>query len=107
MQHQHVPGMGIGTADLRGNGCGYEELGTVGVLSRVGHAEHAGLAVLQFEVLIRKLVPIDGFPTSACYASQTTIRCAGCCTLSIPSPLVKSPPWIMNCLMTLWKVDPS
>lgn len=25
----------------------------------------------------------------------------------VPSPLVKSPPWIMNCLMTRWKVEPS
>ena len=59
------PGLGIRIADLRSNGCGYEELGTVGVLAGVGHTEHAGLGVLQFEVLIRKLVSIDGFSTSA------------------------------------------
>lgn len=59
------PGLAIRTADLRSNSCGYEELGTVGVLSGVGHAEHASLGVLQFEVLIGKLVPIDGFSTSA------------------------------------------
>ena len=59
------PSLGIGTAGLRSNGSGYEELGTVGVFSRVGHAEYAGLGVFQFEVLIRKLVPIDGFSTSA------------------------------------------
>jgi hypothetical protein len=27
--------------------------------------------------------------------------------LEIPSPLVKSPPWIMKSLMTRWKEDPS
>ena len=53
------------TICLRSNGCGDKELGSVGVLAGVGHAKYAGLGVLQFEVLIRKLVPIDGLPTSA------------------------------------------
>lgn len=59
------PGLGIITADIRSNGCGYEELGTIGILSGVGHAEHTGLGVLQFEVFIWELIPIDGFSTSA------------------------------------------
>lgn len=100
------PRLGIIAADLRSNGCGYEELGTVGVLSGVGHAEYAGLGVLQFEVLIRKFAPIDGFPTSAWCKCQNPMYFVES-HVSIPSPLVKSPPWIMNCLMTLWKVDPS
>ena len=59
------PGLGFLTADLRSNGCGNEELGSVGVLSGVGHAEYAGLGVLQFEVFIGELIPIDGFSSSA------------------------------------------
>ena len=57
--------MGVGIADLRGNGCGYEELGAIGVFSGVGHTENASLGVLQFEVLISELGTIDGFPTRA------------------------------------------
>ena len=53
------------TISLRSNGCGNKELGSVGVLAGVGHAKYAGLGVLQLEVLIRKLVPIDGLSTSA------------------------------------------
>lgn len=56
---------GIRTANSRSNGCGYEELGTVGVFSRICHTEYAGLGVLQFEVLVGKLVAVDGFSTSA------------------------------------------
>ena len=52
-------------AALRSDGCGYKELGAVGVLSRVGHTKHASLGVLQFEVLISELGSIDGLSTSA------------------------------------------
>jgi hypothetical protein len=31
---------------------GDEELGSVGVLASIGHGQHTGLAVLDFEVLI-------------------------------------------------------
>ena len=57
--------MGTRTANSRSNGCGNEKLRTVGVFSRIGHTEYAGLGVLQFEVLVRELVPVDGFPTRA------------------------------------------
>ena len=57
--------MGIRTANSRSNGCGNEELRTVRVFSRIGHTEYASLRVLQFEVLIGKFVPVDGFSTSA------------------------------------------
>lgn len=59
------PRSGSIIADLRSDGCRYEELGTVGVLSRVGHAKHASLGVRQFEVLVGEFVSIDGFSTSA------------------------------------------
>ena len=52
-------------ADLRSNGCGYKELGAVGVLSGVGHAENASLGVLQFEILIGEFGSIDGFSSRA------------------------------------------
>ena len=57
--------MGIRTANSRSDGCGNKELRTVGVFSRIGHAEYAGLGVLQFEVLVGELVPVDGFSASA------------------------------------------
>ena len=51
--------MGIRIANSRSNGGGYEELRTIGVFSRIGHTEYAGLGVLQFEVLVGELVPVD------------------------------------------------
>lgn len=36
-----------------------EELGTVGVLASIGHAEPAGAVMLQLEVLIGETVTID------------------------------------------------
>ena len=39
-----------------------EELRAIGVFTRIGHAQHAGLAVLELEVLIGKFGPVDGFP---------------------------------------------
>mmetsp|Transcript_43826 Transcript_43826/g.79243 ORF Transcript_43826/g.79243 Transcript_43826/m.79243 type:complete len:249 (-) Transcript_43826:22-768(-) len=47
-----------------------EELGAVGVLPRIGHAEHAGAGVLQVEVLIWELGPEDALPTSAVTTSE-------------------------------------
>ncbi len=40
-------------------GGGNEELGTVGVLSSVGHGQKTNLGVLQLEVLIRESLAID------------------------------------------------
>uniref|UniRef100_A0A3Q3WJT3 Uncharacterized protein n=1 Tax=Mola mola TaxID=94237 RepID=A0A3Q3WJT3_MOLML len=42
-----------------------EELGAVGVGPCVSHGQHAWPIVPQFEVLISKLLPIDGFASSA------------------------------------------
>lgn len=39
--------------------CGDKELGAIGVLASVGHAEPAGPVVLQLEVLVRETVSID------------------------------------------------
>ena len=43
-----------------GDGSGDEELAAVGVWARVCHAEKALLAVFQLEVLVGKLVAVDG-----------------------------------------------
>lgn len=94
--------------NVRSNNSGDEELGAVGVLSGVGHGENALLGVLELEVLIGKLFAVD------CDSSQYTMshsqETLGKHLLDlppVPSPLVKSPPWIINCLITRWKVDPS
>ena len=44
---------------------GDEELGTVGVLSGVGHGQPAGTKVLQLEVLVSELLSVDGTATGA------------------------------------------
>ena len=49
----------MGTIEPRGNDRGDEELRAVGVLSGVGHGEHAGLGVLQLEVLVLEAVAVD------------------------------------------------
>ena len=49
----------------RGLGCADEELGAVGVGTSVGHGQDTGASVLQGEVLIGKLLTVDGLATSA------------------------------------------
>ncbi len=49
---------------LRGDGRGDEELRAVCVLARVCHAHHAGLGVLQLEVLVGKFGSVNRFPSS-------------------------------------------
>ena len=48
----------------RGNSSRDEELRSIRVLAGVGHTEHTSLAVLQLEVLIRKLLAVDGLSAS-------------------------------------------
>ena len=49
------------TNNIPSDGSGDKELGSVGVFPRVRHAEHTSLAMLQLEVLVRKLGPVDRF----------------------------------------------
>jgi len=49
-----------------------EKLGSVGVGTSVGHGENARSGVLQGEVLVRKLLAIDGFSTSAVVVGEVT-----------------------------------
>lgn len=51
---------------------GDEELRSVGVGTSVGHRHDAGSGVLQGEVLILELVPIDGLATSAVVVGEVT-----------------------------------
>lgn len=59
----HSP-LGLGSAD--------EELGAVRVGAGVGHGQDAGPRVLQDEVLVGKLLPVNGFATSAVVARKVT-----------------------------------
>lgn len=54
------------------DGGGDEELRTVGVLACVCHAQQALLGVLQLEVFIFKLVPVDGFAASPITLGEIT-----------------------------------
>lgn len=47
-----------------GNGSRDEKLRAIGIFTRIGHAQQAGLAVLQLEILVAKFGSIDGLPTS-------------------------------------------
>lgn len=59
-----VQPLGLGSAD--------EELGAVRVGAGVGHGQDAGPCVLQDEVLVGKLLPVNGFATSAVVARKVT-----------------------------------
>jgi len=49
-----------------------EELGSVGVRAGVGHGEHARAGVLVDEVLVRKLLAVDGFTSGSVAAGEVT-----------------------------------
>uniref|UniRef100_A0A0E9X487 Uncharacterized protein n=1 Tax=Anguilla anguilla TaxID=7936 RepID=A0A0E9X487_ANGAN len=52
--------------------CADEELGTIGVGPSIGHGEGAKPSMLQSEVLIRKLVAIDGLAPSSIVVCEVT-----------------------------------
>lgn len=52
--------------------CADEELGSVGVRSGVGHGQNPGGHMLQGEVLIFKLVAVDGFSTCSIMVGEIT-----------------------------------
>lgn len=52
-------------ADIPSDRGSDEELRAIGVFTRVGHAQHSSLAVLELEVLIGKFGPVDGFSAGA------------------------------------------
>lgn len=60
----HDSPLSLGSAD--------EELGTVCVGASIGHGQDARACVLQDEVLIWELLPIDGFASSAIVAREVT-----------------------------------
>jgi hypothetical protein len=76
----------------------------IGVLPCVGHTEKALLGVLELEVLVWELGSID---CQMLAYEQLALQGDILDFPPVPSPLVKSPPWIMKFLMTRWKVDPS
>ena len=59
--HQNIP-----VSDFRAK----EELGAIGVLTGVGHGQDTFARVLQHEVLISKLLPIDGLATCSIIFSK-------------------------------------
>ena len=49
---------------------GHPSLPAICVGASVGHGQHAGASVLELEVLVSKLLAVDGLPTSAVACSQ-------------------------------------
>jgi hypothetical protein len=97
-------------------------LPSVCILARVGHAEKAFASMLELEVLIGELGTVDGLATGAVFEQcQYVMYDTGMIKLTTTSEVTREksahirmlkivfayPPWIMNCLMTRWKVEPS
>ena len=61
--HQNIP-----VSDFRAK----EELGAIGVLTGVGHGQDTFARVLELEVLISKLLPIDGLATGSITSGEIT-----------------------------------
>lgn len=61
------------------------------------------LGVTQLEVLILELVAVDRLSAGA-YTHLVSCNLT-CSQVHKPSPLVKSPPWIMKSLITRWKAE--
>lgn len=62
----------VGTIEPRGDDGGDEELGSVGVLSSVGHGKETGLGVLKVEVFISELLSVNGLSTGAVALGEVT-----------------------------------
>ena len=68
----HVPKHDMLTVEpRRGNGA-EEELRAVGVGAGIGHAQHAGASVLELEILVGELLPVDRFSTGAVVVGEVT-----------------------------------
>jgi len=62
----------VAAVQPRGDDGGDEELRAVGVGAGVGHGQQTGAVVLQLEVLIGKLLAVDGLAASAVTAGEVT-----------------------------------
>lgn len=58
----------------RGDNGGNEELRTVGVGSGVGHGQEERLVVSELEVLVGKLVTVDGLSTGTVVVGELSVR---------------------------------
>ena len=106
---------------------GDKELTSVRVLSGVRHRQPTGSVMLQSEVLILELVAVNRTTCEQKHSKSTgKILCfkrenykKNCiarastktwtklsCLPPVPSPRVKSPPWIMKSLITRWNLLP-
>ena len=62
---KHLSEDNVATIEPASGDSGNEELASVCVLARVGHAEETFAAVLELEVLVGELFAVDGLATSA------------------------------------------
>ena len=70
MQKQTLTEDDVSAIEPRCDDGGDEELRAVGVLASVSHGQETGLGVLQLEVLVRKLLAVNGLSTRTIVAGE-------------------------------------
>jgi len=60
----------VGTVEPTSNNGGDEELRAVSVFASIRHGQKSGLSVLEFEVLVSKLLAVDGLAASSVVAGE-------------------------------------
>lgn len=90
---------------------GNEKLRSISVFSSVSHRKPSSAIMFQLEIFIGESLSINTATCESQIYYQTIQKRKKTLFIyftspPVPSPLVKSPPWIMKSLMTLWNLLP-